>query len=149
MASKPFSQELFNKYDSVAKRTIAGFLHSTGHTVSEGGRFDIDLEVTKDDVKTMVEVEVKTGWTTGFDFPFNTVHFLYRKEKFFNYKGRVFMVMLNNPLTHAIFIEGKTLLNNAKVIRKNNTYMPNEEFYEVHKSKCPIVELKTGEVRCN
>lgn len=140
MTYKPFDQQLFDDNDAAAKNRVASFLIKNGYSVNEGTKYGIDLVVEKAGIGTiMVEVEVKHNWK-GESFPFPTVHFLYRKKKFFEQPQRVYMALLNSQMTHAMLVENKTILK-GKLVTKDTIYTAGERFYEVRVTDCPIVRL--------
>jgi len=130
---KPFSKELYNENDD-AKHLVIKWLAANGITAEVNkGRYAIDL--VSDDKS--YEVEVKHNWK-GAEFPYEEVHFPYRKIKFAT-DDSVF-VMLNHERTHALLVDG-TVLAESKVVFKSTKYTRNEKFIEVKLSDCKIVEL--------
>lgn len=130
---KPFSKELYNENDD-AKQLVIKWLGSNGITAEVNkNRYGIDL--VSDGMS--YEVEVKHNWK-GEIFPYDEVHFPYRKIKFATDDAT--FVMLNHERTHAILVSG-TVLANSETVFKSTKYTRNEKFIEVKLSDCKIVEL--------
>lgn len=130
---KPFSKELYNENDD-AKQLVIKWLGSNGITAEVNkNRYGIDL--VSDGMS--YEVEVKHNWK-GETFPYDEVHFPYRKIKFATDDAT--FVMLNHERTHAILVSGNVLANSETVF-KSTKYTRNEKFIEVKLSDCEIVKL--------
>lgn len=79
-----FSPIAFDKWDEFGKDVVRAFLTNTGHVIVDNpNKYGIDLFSDKGGKLYRWEVEVKTGqsWSSADTFPYNTVSFLGRKEK--------------------------------------------------------------------
>lgn len=79
-----FSATAFNKWDEHGKEIVKAYLLDHGHIiVPNPDRYGVDLYSDKNGKLYRWEVEVKTKikWTSQQDYPYDTVSFLGRKEK--------------------------------------------------------------------
>ena len=79
-----FSRKAFNKWDEWGKQVVKSYLLNQGHIiVPNPDKYGVDLYSDKRGKLYRWEVEVKTAvkWNNKEDFPYNTVSFLGRKEK--------------------------------------------------------------------
>ena len=137
--SKPFDLELYSQ-DDKAKLLVIDWMKSYGiETYVNPDQYGIDLLGTGPKGKYQIEVEVKHNWS-GPTFPFDTVHFAGRKQKFVVNHERCKFVMLNHDLTHALMVDG-TILAAAKIVNKRTIYTASENFIEVPISSCKIWRL--------
>lgn len=136
---KPFDQELYDNDDD-AKLIVIDWLK----------RFDFDAHVNPDQYGIDVlaskrknnyafEVEVKHNWT-GEYFPYETVHFSSRKEKFLDDERQTFFVMLNHELTHGLVVTREALKSSERV-NKNTKYTSDESFMSVPIGRCGLVKV--------
>jgi hypothetical protein len=139
MTSKPFDLELYNQ-DDKAKLLVIDWMAKHGiKSWVNPDTYGIDLlgQGPKGDYE--VEVEVKHNWR-GPIFPFDTVHFSARKNKFAKNSPNNLFVMLNDGLTHALIVPGKALIEGKRVV-KNTVYTKAESFIQVDVSKCNLCEV--------
>lgn len=138
---KQFDQTLYDT-DDPAKMLVIKWLESRDFNAwVNPDQYGIDVLAKKRKLDYAFEVEVKHNWT-GAEFPYDTVHFSARKEKFLDTKdGRqTYFVMLNNDLTHALMVPS-SVLESSQIVRKDTKYTSNEEFISVPKSRCMVFVL--------
>lgn len=123
---KPFCNELYTKYDQLAKEASTKHLKPLGFKVSEPeNRYIQDLIAERDDQSFMVETEVKLVWK-GNVFPYSTVQLPRRKEKFFS--RRTLFYIWNKPLTHAATFWSHKI-KHLKPVEVCNKYIRKGEFF--------------------
>jgi hypothetical protein len=79
-----FNQKSFEENDALGKELLMAFLRSKSHNISVNrDKYAVDLVSTlnEKDYLWEVEIKIKRPWTTKKDFPFPSVSFLSRKEK--------------------------------------------------------------------
>lgn len=100
-------------------------------------QYGIDVLATKHDQRYGFEVEVKHNWC-GDRFPFSTVHFSARKQKFIGWNH---MFMMLNDDRSCVLIADESTLRAAKVVSKQTKYTSDELFLEIPKKQCPVYRL--------
>jgi hypothetical protein len=135
--SKPFSKELYDDDDD-AKYVVIGWLERQGYAAwVNPDQYGIDVLALKDFDEYGFEVEVKHNWT-GDRFPFGTVHFSARKQKFV--APNHFFTMLNDARSCVLVVDGGTLAS-ARVVSKETKYTSGELFIEVPVGRCVLYRL--------
>lgn len=137
--SKPFSQDLYNQ-DDHAKLKVITWLEAHGITAwVNPDQYGIDLLGTGPRGNYQIEVEVKHNWS-GPEFPFATVHFSARKDKFASDDLNNFFVMLNDEQTHALIVPGRALVS-GKRVTKATKYTQAEDFIEIPANSCRLSRI--------
>jgi hypothetical protein len=136
--NKPFEQELYDKYDLVAKVTLTEFFSSLGYNRLECGEMYKrgDVIFTKDGLCLLVETEVKNNWKnqTNWESCYDTIHIPYRKVE----SESDIHVMFNFNRTCLALISMKEV-KRSNVIRINTrSGIINEPFFDVDSSKFDI-----------
>lgn len=104
-------------------------------------QYGIDVQALRMGKQYVFEVEVKHNWGDG-GFPFDSVHFPLRKNKFAAEEGAWF-VMLNRSRTQMLLVSGE-VFRESKVVRKATKYTEDEEFVEIPLSRCIFRDLQGG-----
>lgn len=136
---KPFSQELHDENDKIAKDAVMSYIRNSWNLeCEEGSKYGVDIEVYKDClICGYVEVERRHNWT--HDFPYKTVHVPARKEKLFTfYPTILFSVRLD--CKKAMYAKAKDILS-SPIIKIDNKYMAAESFFDVPLEKWVLVDL--------
>ena len=126
---KPFSANLYERYDRAGKNAMFDYLTDLGWEVQENpDQYGIDLLCTSATRSIEIEVEVKVYWQDRF--PFKTLHIPFRKAKFAN-DNSVFAI-LSGDLTRAALVSGRDL-KGCTVIEKltSETGDKQDKFFEV------------------
>lgn len=141
MTPKEFSQSLYDANDD-AKHQVIAWLEERGFMawVNED-QYGIDVQALRMGKQYVFEVEVKHNWGDG-GFPFDSVHFPLRKNKFAAEEGAWF-VMLNRSRTQMLLVCGE-VFRESKVVRKATKYTEDEEFVEIPLSRCIFRDLQGG-----
>lgn len=137
---KPFDLNLYNEDDS-AKDVFIAWLESQGWTAwVNPDQYGIDvLAIGNDWQECQFEVEVKHNWS-GQQFPFDTLHFAGRKQKFLASGKEVVFVTFNHERTHALAVSGK-VLKQAPLVYKKTKYTEKEPFIEVVADRCKLLQI--------
>jgi hypothetical protein len=140
---KAFSQELYDT-DDKAKHLIIDYLESNGWDAwVNPDKYGIDLlALDPNGIEYQVEVEVKHNWT-GDRFPYPTLHFSERKQKFIDGQRMTLFMTINHDLTHAL-VAFEQELSEARTIVKDTSYTKQEKFLEVSSHGCQLITLQKG-----
>jgi hypothetical protein len=129
LMSKPFDSALYDA-DDAAKHIVVEWLKSRGHDVwVNPDQFGIDLLDRFRGYDYAWEVEVKHNWS-GYQFPFDSVHYSLRKRKFIDPEVRTYFVTLNHELDRLLVVSGKDFLE-GKLVQKSTIYTRDEWFVEI------------------
>lgn len=129
---KPFDVGLYNA-DDVAKHQVIEWLGTKQfNAYVNPDQYGIDVLADKNNRLFGFEVEVKHNWS-GFEFPYDTVHFAARKQKFI--KPNHYFTMLNDNRTRILLVKG-TVLAQCNLVTKNTKYTTGEQFIEVPANLC-------------
>lgn len=141
MTPKEFSQSLYDANDD-AKHQVIAWLEGRGFMawVNED-QYGIDVQALRMGKQYVFEVEVKHNWGDG-GFPFDSVHFPLRKDKFAAEEGAWF-VMLNRSRTQMLLVSGD-VFREGRIVRKATKYTEDEEFVEIPLSRCIFRDLQGG-----
>lgn len=141
MTPKEFSQSLYDANDD-AKHQVIAWLEERGFMawVNED-QYGIDVQALRMGKQYVFEVEVKHNWGDG-GFPFDSVHFPLRKNKFAA-EDNAWFVMLNRSRTQMLLVSG-AVFRESKVVRKATKYTEDEEFVEIPLSRCIFRDLQGG-----
>lgn len=138
---KPFDQSMYDA-DDPAKQQVLEWLVSQGFNGEiNPDQYGIDIIGDWHGSPWAAEVEVKHNWVDE-RFPFKTVHFSARKQKFLAPSMGICFMMLNHPRTH-ILIVGKPYLECATIVTKDTIYTTQEQFIEVQLAYCSIESLES------
>ena len=130
---KPFDNYLYDLWDSTGKKQIIEILkrNTKLKVIDPIRKTDIDLLVyVEEDYKFNIEVEIKIGWGTK-EFPYNTVQFPARKEKFCYTEKPTLFVMFNKYQSSYLCVTYKDLLNSPLKMIPNKYVKQGEHFFQV------------------
>lgn len=138
-----FNQKSFDDNDAIGKELLMAFLRSVGHEISENcDIYGIDFFSEFKGKKYYWEVEMKSRrpWTTREDFPFESVSFLQRKEK---WKETPFWYVIICKETNAAIFCKSSIIFNEKYKEKVRIFTQDrkgiDNFYRVPKELCIFV----------
>jgi hypothetical protein len=138
-----FNQKSFDDNDAIGKELLMAFLRSKGHNISENSdKYAVDLVSDKNGKSYYWEVEMKSQrpWTNREDFPFLSVSFLSRKEKW--KEQHFWYVIICKETKAAIFCNSDIIFNEnykQKLYIKTNDRTGLDNFYRVPKELCIFV----------
>jgi hypothetical protein len=138
-----FNQQSFDDNDATGKELLMSFLRSKGHNISENcDKYAVDLVSEKDGKGYYWEVEMKSKrpWTNREDFPFSSVSFLSRKEKW--KEQHFWYVIICKETKAAIFCNADIIFKEnykQKLYIKTKDRTGLDNFYRVPKELCIFV----------
>ncbi len=134
---KPFDSVLYEADDN-AKFIVIGWLERNGFVAwVNPDQYGIDVLAERDGDQYGFEVEVKHNWQ-GEKFPYSTVHFSARKQKFIGWNH--FFTMLNDERSCVLVVD-ENVLRSADVVNKATKYTSDELFIAVPLSQCVVFRL--------
>ena len=138
--SKPFSQKLYDRDDSAKDYVLRFFAERFGYVAYVNpDPYGIDLIIENERGRFELEVEVKRSWL-GKNFPYQSLHYAYRKIKFAENPDNVHFITLNREWSYGLLVTGE-VVSECVVITKDTIYTKNEKFIEVPLSKCVLLKL--------
>jgi len=100
-----FRQDDYDKFNDISIKKVCDYLIEKGFSVPDKEEdYDIDIIAYKNNEQYRIEVEVRTklNWNSEKDFPYSTVSFLGRKEKYS--KSNIFWYFLvSNDINNFLF----------------------------------------------
>ncbi len=135
--SKPFDPGLYADDDNAKHLVIDWLYRQDFYAWVNPDQYGIDVLAVKGLDDYGFEVEVKHNWK-GDEFPFETVHFSARKQKFI--APNHYFTMLNHDRSCVLVVDAETLAN-ANVVSKETKYTSAEPFLEVAASRCRVFRL--------
>jgi hypothetical protein len=129
---KPFSRELYNQYDSLAKQTMRKHLESRGHiVVVPPENYGVDLQSHLPENKLVQfyhEVEVSSNWATG-GFPWITGSIPARKKRLMSLiDGPLFYWRFRHDLKRVI-VYPSWALKDKYLVEVSNKYVEHDEYF--------------------
>lgn len=142
-SKKPFSKHLFDADDS-AKHIVVDWLKDMKFDAEiNEERYGIDVVSVPAGI-VGIEVEVKHNWK-GPTFPYDTLHYSWRKVKFLDVAEHVFFVTLNHEKNCMLIVSGDALARAAEqAVYKDTKYTSHEAFMEIPIADCEYVQLNNG-----
>lgn len=136
---KPFSQELHDQNDKIAKDAVLAFMRNTWNLdCGEGDKYGVDLEVYRHGlIEGYVEAERRHNWVDNW--PYKTAHVPARKEKLFTFYPTI-LFAVRQDCKQALYAKAKDILS-SPVIKLDNKYMAAEPFFDVPIQKWTLVTL--------
>lgn len=130
MTYKPFSKELYEKYDALGKQMVKSFMIQNGYTFvnDEEAYKSHDIVFSKNGDEIRVEVQVCTSWNT-LKFPYPTMNMPIRKK----HNTCDLFVTVSKSGSSLIIIPMETMLN-SPIITKNTCYTNGEKFFNAPQS---------------
>jgi hypothetical protein len=140
--ARKFVKESYEQNDLLGKKLLVAYLHDKGHTIKpetfdEDFGVDILTELNGKEYKFEVEMKDRYHFTSELDFPFETVSFLGRKEK---WKDENFeYCIIGKDTKAAIFCNSNVIYNKdyRQVIGIDTSHRyGNDMFYRVPLELC-------------
>jgi hypothetical protein len=119
-----FRQDDYNKYNDASIKKVCDYLIKKDFTVPHKDEdYDIDIIAYKNNIEYRIEVEVRTklNWTSEKDYPFDTVSFLGRKEKY-SKPNMFWYFLVSNDINNFLFCRSDYIFNKQyQVIKQIDT----------------------------
>lgn len=115
-----FRQDDYNKYNDVSIKKVCDYLIKKDFSVPDKDEdYDIDIIAYKNNIEYRIEVEVRTklNWTSEKDYPFDTVSFLGRKEKY-SKPNMFWYFLVSNDINNFLFCRSDYIFNKQYQVKK-------------------------------
>jgi hypothetical protein len=146
-----FIQESYDLNDAPAKKLVADYLERIGYeNIQTEETFDHDIIAEREGVKFYFEVEMKSRYRfrQRETFPFDTVHFLGRKERL--HRKQPFYYVIVGPLEEwAVICHSGDIYKDEqrKYVQVQTTSRYGwDNMFEVHRNKCLFVDLNSNQI---
>lgn len=146
-AYKQFSQALFDKHDGVAVDQVLRQINAQGSfAMRNDDKYGPDIVVFNSENKAClyVEVEHRNKWLTG-PFPWQHVHVLERKTKYFSLGLPLEFWVLSNDLQFAVVINDYVITWDKLQEVPNSQVAQGELMYRIPIEECEHRELLNAE----
>ena len=136
---KPFSSNLYGKYDGIAKDTLTSHLESEGHTlVNNEESFAADLVTQKDGETYFNEAEVKTAWKSNWPSHWTEIRIPERKKKLLSkHTDNLKFYVFRDDMKQAWCIDSTQLTDDKLKEANGRNILKGEQFYHI-----PYVEAE-------
>lgn len=133
IGKKKFDIGLYNANDNLARESVKKLFDGSGLEVRNNAKkTDVDLQVYKDNVHLFnIECEIKRVWTQK-DFPYESVQFPSRKEKYAKLDKPTYFIMFNNDQSSYLVVKGSDLLASPQKEVPNRYVYKGEVFFQVN-----------------
>ena len=142
IVSKPFCQDLHDKYDHVGKQMAKALFETLNIVLTDNtNKYGINLIAHRDGVKVgYVEAETRSEWGEH-EFKYKTIIFKHSKKKYLHNDLRSVFVSFNNNYTLAYVVWDTTILD-SPIVKRKNIYMEDGEYvYDVDLSNIKLIHL--------
>lgn len=144
MARKRFDINLYEQNDKLAKESAIKLLDKRKYKIEENPKKrGVDLLVyNKGEHIFNIECEIKRVWT-GKDFPYESVQFPERKEKFAKLDKPTLFIMFNKDQSAFLAVDSRDLVKSPKVEVPNKYVYSGELFFQVPLKKVSFNDVKS------
>jgi len=140
---KPFSRNLYAKYDEVAKQKLISHLISEGHELVDSTEsYDADVVTKKEGVKYYSEAEVKTAWTGDWPTNWSDIRILERKKKLLAKHDSIQFYIFSKDMDKCWCIDGTQLTDDKLKEAYGRNIYSGEQFYHVPYTEAKLIETK-------
>lgn len=145
MRTKPFSQELHDNNDPIARQVVIKFLKSINidntKVYENPNKFGIDILIDIDNkVSLGIEVERRHSWSDDI-FPFSSIHIPYRKGKFAQLSFPTFYYATNKELSSILILDFEDIITSECVENRYKYVSEGECFYNVPTNKARFINI--------
>ncbi|MAJ43720.1 MAG: hypothetical protein CBC83_02285 [Flavobacteriales bacterium TMED123] len=141
---KPFSHNLYGKYDGIAKETLIKLLEAKGHVVINSKEsYTADLVTQKDGKTYFNEAEVKVSWKGDWPTHWKEIRIPERKKKLLSkYTSNLTFYIFREDLKQVWCIDSKQLKEDTLKEAKGRNIMKGEQFYHVPYVDAKLINIK-------
>jgi len=141
---KPFSHNLYGKYDGVAKETLIKHLEYHGHTVVNSEEsYDADLVTQLEGETYFNEAEVKAAWKGDWPTHWTEIRIPERKKKLLSkHKGNLTFYIFREDMKQAWCIDSSLLTDDKLKEAKGRNIMKGEQFYHIPYVDAQLINVK-------
>jgi len=140
---KPFSRNLYAKYDAAAKEKLLQHLAIDGHTLVDAEEsFDADLVTHKDGEKHFSEAEVKTAWKGDWPTNWAEIRIPERKKKLLSkHTNNLKFYIFSEDMSKAWCIDSKQLTDDKLKEASGRNIYEGEQFYHVPYKEAQLINV--------
>ena len=141
---KPFSQDLYRKYDNPAKNALINLLLSEGHEILDlNESFYADIISEKDGIQYYSEGEVKTGWRGAWPSNWKEIRIPERKKKLIQKHGHLTFYIFSGTLEECWKIDSSLLTDDILREAIGRNIYKGELFYHIPYQDAELIDLKS------
>jgi len=144
MVKRPFSKALYEAYDEPARKALAGYLSSHGHTIiNNEENYNVDVVSEKNGLTYYNEAEVKTAWKGDWPTHWAEVRLPERKKRLKEkHKDGVLNFYIFRPDFKQAWRIKDTLLTDESLKEAKGRYIvKGEKFFHIPYTKAELVTL--------
>ena len=139
---KPFSHNLYGKYDGVAKKALIKYLLSEGHDLVDSTEsYDADVVTQKDGIKYYSEAEVKTAWKGDWPTDWKEIRIPERKKKLLSKHNNLKFYIFSDTMQQCWCIDSDLLTDNILREAKGRNIFKGEQFYHVPYKQAKLINV--------
>jgi|TARA_R110000796_G_scaffold24123_3_gene68908 hypothetical protein len=140
---KPFSRNLYAKYDAAAKKKLIEHLSKDGHTLVDAEEsFDADLVTRKDGEKHFSEAEVKTAWKGDWPTNWAEIRIPERKKKLLSkHTNNLKFYIFSGDMSKAWCIDSSLLTDDKLKEANGRNIYSGEQFYHVPYTEAQLINV--------
>ena len=141
---KPFSRNLYGKYDGVAKKTLIEYLTKAGHELVDSTEsYDADLVTKKEDKQYFSEAEVKTAWKGDWPTHWQEIRIPERKKRLLEKHSNVNLkfYIFSNDLSKAWCIDSELLTEDKLKEATGRNIYQGEQFYHIPYTEAELINV--------
>jgi len=144
MIKRPFSKALYEAYDSPARKALAAYLESNGHTVvNNEENYNVDVVSQKGGLTYYNEVEVKTAWKGDWPTHWAEVRLPERKKrlKSKHTDGVLNFYIFRPDFKQAWRIKDTLLTDESLKEAKGRYIVKGEKFFHIPYTSAELIKL--------
>lgn len=140
---KPFSRNLYAKYDAMAKEKLLKHLTVDGHTLVDAEEsFAADLVTRKGGEKYFSEAEVKTAWKGEWPTSWEEIRIPERKKKLLSkHTNNLKFYIFSEDMSKAWCIDSKQLTDDKLREATGRNIYQGEQFYHVPYTEATLINV--------
>ena len=139
---KPFSRDLYAKYDEAAKQALITHLIGEGHELVDSTEsYDADVVTQKDGVKYYSEAEVKTAWVGDWPTSWAEIRILERKKKLLSKHDNLQFYIFSNDMDKCWCIDSSLLTDDKLREARGRNIYAGEQFYHVPYTEATLINV--------
>ena len=139
---KPFSRNLYAKYDEAAKQTLITHLIGEGHELVDSTEsYDADVVTQKDGVTYYSEAEVKTAWKGSWPTHWAEIRIPERKKKLLAKHGNLKFYIFSDTMQQCWCIDSSLLTDDKLREARGRDIYNGEQFYHVPYTEAELINV--------
>jgi len=139
---KPFSQDLYVKYNEAAKQALINHLVSEGHElVDTTESYNADVVTQKDGIKYYSEAEIKTAWKGDWPTDWAEIRIPERKKKLLSKHANLQFYIFSNNMEKCWRIDSTLLSDNILREAHGRNIYAGEQFYHIPYTEATLINV--------